>query len=325
MIYQCIQSGEELSNLVPAFEEAAWQENSPKVLEWVAETSARQAIEESLQAELQRVLDTQKVQEFFKLCEVPGSQVEDYLNKVVKFSDQYHAVLAIRFKSLNPEDPFVDLIAKDFAFTAENISGLLDVTREAFQLFKPKWLRIQLCGQEEPFWKDIKRSPDLRTVLGRITELKQKDKPGKFDEMQLTKCTDISFYAHYKADYDEFNANAGVMADEVYPASEEEFKTLVDFGHTYKATIHGEWAGVIAFSERIFLGMKTLVVHEELLTRKFRGQGFGAALQRHAIERVDTKIHSLLIGTIHANNTPSLGTATRIGRTDIGGHWFVEL
>ena len=325
MPYELIQSTDTLSHLSAALENAAWEQNSPQVRQWVNEKEARQSLKKGIETQLKRVSDLSKVQKFSELCKVPGSTAKDYLNKVVRYGNTNHAVLAIRFKGLNIAEPFVDLLAKDFIFNLENVQELLDITRNEFNLFKPKWLRVELTENKHSFWEHLNYQPDLRTLLGVIAELKEKPKPKRYHELALTQAIDISFYSKYKADYDEFNTNAGIMADEVHLSSQDDFQKLVDFGHTYQATIDGRWAGIIALSEGDFLGTKTWVVHEEFLTKEFRGHGFGAALQRHAIDRIDPSTHPLLIGTIHANNTPSLGTANRIGRTDIGGYWFLEL
>jgi hypothetical protein len=70
--------------------------------------------------------------------------------------------------------------------------------------------------------------------------------------------------------------------------------------------------------------VRGLQVVEIVLTRAARGQGLGPAVHQRFARRVAADDPATIImGTISAKNAPSLRTALRAGRMEIGAwHWI---
>ncbi len=58
---------------------------------------------------------------------------------------------------------------------------------------------------------------------------------------------------------------------------------------------------------------------EEILGTDYRGKGLGVAMQRLFVSGLDPRQGVLVMGEIADGNLPSLRTAQRAGRKDVGG------
>ena len=72
-------------------------------------------------------------------------------------------------------------------------------------------------------------------------------------------------------------------------------------------------------------GLRGHLVVEEVLDTLYRGHGLGPALQRHFINQLPSSEGGLVFGTIDAINQPSMRTAIKVGRLDVGGWSFVPM
>ena len=88
--------------------------------------------------------------------------------------------------------------------------------------------------------------------------------------------------------------------------------------------IEKAWAGVIAAERRSEVFLSGYCVIEEILGGKYRGKGFAPAVQRMMIENLELQGDEMIFGHISLKNSPSLRTASRVGRSDVGGYLFVR-
>ncbi len=93
----------------------------------------------------------------------------------------------------------------------------------------------------------------------------------------------------------------------------------------FKVLVDGEWAGVFAGLPTCEHGLRGYLVVEEVLDTPYRGHGLGPALQRHFIDQLPVGKGDLVFGTIDATNRPSIRTAIKVGRADVGGWSFVPI
>jgi hypothetical protein len=95
-------------------------------------------------------------------------------------------------------------------------------------------------------------------------------------------------------------------------------------GLLYEVLVDGAWSGLIAARADLVAGVRGLQVVEIVLTCAARGQGLGPAVHQRfarAVAAIDPT--TVILGTISAKNAPSLRTALKAGRTEIGAwHWI---
>lgn len=298
----------------------------PEVHRWIAAASIRRQLAEEIDHALLRCHDLAIAARVATRCPVPGTRAEDYLGQVLGVGG-HHVLGGIRFKGLHVEHPFVELVAADTSLHEPGVLlRLHDALMQAYQRFAPRSVRIQLGSHQpiEGLAAEVELEPDLRILVGTIAELQALPVPATHGELELRACTDLGFYAAYRYTFSAYHAAHPELADGLYLSTEDDMRAVVEQGHAYEAFIDGRWAGVVAAARGSFMGVDSFLVHEELLAPEFRRRGYGPALQRHLIDRLDGSGGAMLFGTIHPRNAASIATAKRVGRIDVGGYYFVS-
>lgn len=99
----------------------------------------------------------------------------------------------------------------------------------------------------------------------------------------------------------------------------EDYRACATAGGLYVVAHEGRLGGVLAARPGIVRG----VPGWEILDTDLRGRRVAAHVQRRFIDRLDARRGALVLGTIEATNEPSLRTALRVGRVEVGRWCFV--
>jgi GNAT superfamily N-acetyltransferase len=137
----------------------------------------------------------------------------------------------------------------------------------------------------------------------------------------------LDFYPRYAAMYQTLYTERPWMPDISRQESLEDMQEYLDKGWLYEVFVDDAWAGVTAASSGCEVGAKGYYMIEIALDTPFRGQGLGVVLQRKLAKLLAEKssdTSNALFGTIGAVNVPMQKTAVRVGRVDVGGHYWVK-
>ncbi len=313
--------------LQAAFLETKLASVHPKVREWVPKDCLERNLQSDLEASIKKCANIAYAQRMSELCPVDGAQPQDYSTQLLSF-DKRHALTEIRFKGMSVDHPFVQISGTNFVLEdTEALCALTEEVRARYEVFNPKMMRVELGSHQvlEASDSDLRFSRDLRCLVAPVEDLQRSSPPAHADEITLRRCEDGSAYDNYRRTYDRFTANTPIIGNEIYVLGPKEFDELVKQGHTYDVLVENEWAGLIAAVAEPYLGVPSFTVHEEILDTAFRGRGLAAATQRKMIDLLDPREGQFVFGTIHALNAPSIATAQRVGRFDVGGFFFLEL
>jgi len=230
----------------------------------------------------------------------------------------------IRFKGMNIEMPFVDLVAASFELSdGQRLAETLKVIERDYNALKPKWIRIMQWRGEGVSWPtDSAVTPDIAYLASPTSKLKALPPPQGCEILEVRRCQDLDFYPVYRREHDAFRA-ASSFGQDVPISTREDLARCLEEGLLYEARVEGSWAGLIAAAAESFYGISALCIHEEILCEPLRGKGLGPALQRKMIDAVDKDI--LIYGTIDARNLASLKTAKRVGREQVAQRLFCTL
>ncbi|MFT4627035.1 MAG: RimJ/RimL family protein N-acetyltransferase [Myxococcota bacterium] len=289
----------------------------PSVRAWDP-VGAQQGVEARAETELRRCSDPEFAAGFARSVPVAGATPDDYLQRLIELPGGHFALVGIRFKGLDREWAFVDLVAATAPW-AEVRDALLVRLPTLYPRFAPGWLRVFL-PVGEPGVGVVR--PDLRQIAGPLAALHARPLPAGFDRMVVHAARDLAWRDDYDALYRQFHREAPELRDEVLPSEPADLSDCVHADQLWLASVDGEWAGVVGARPEADGALRGWCVVEEILGRGFRGRGLGAALQRHLIARLPAE--GLLHGTIHPSNIASLRVAARCGREDVGGWWFVR-
>lgn len=294
---------------------------------WVPEDRLQDALASSVAEALERVRDTEHAAAFRAAAPVPGTTPEDYLFRVLAIERDRSFLAGSRYR---PEPPFwfVVVYARDFPIErGQTVARMSDAVRRAFAAFSPRYMCVDVAAghREDRAVSGPSVISDSVTVAGLLSELQRLGPPPNMERVHLELAASTSFYGRYLAEYEAFQREAPHLAASVLPTPLDTLEGCLARRLLYEAYIDGEWAGVIAGREQTDDGMQGCRVVEELLSSRFRGRGFGPALQRRFIDTLPAGDREVLHGAIDPANAASLATAKRVGRIEVAHTRFVSL
>jgi len=146
------------------------------------------------------------------------------------------------------------------------------------------------------------------------------------DRVALRRGASLDFYPRYEAAYQEMLDARGYLRGEVSAESRERLAECLEQGLLWEVFVDGAWAGLIAARHDLVAGVRGLQMVEIVLAKGARGQRLGPAVhQRLARYVAEADPAAVILGTISAKNVPSLRTAKKAGRMEIGAHHWVDL
>lgn len=293
---------------------------------WVGEVELIDDLAGRLERDVARMSDSAFARSFRARCSVEGVETSDYLHRVVSLRDGRNVLAGIRFRALDVETPFVEIIASTFPIDSPSV--LTEVRAEvqrAFAMFAPVWMRLLFAEPPASALAPFDWSPDLAVLAAPLATLARCERPPQSDVLQLRPADLPVAEERVRAAYQSLLDDSPAMMGRMRPASLEDLEACADAGHLYDAFAGSSWAGLIGACPRDDYGMRGLCVVEEILDGPFRGRGLGPVLQRLLIDRLPSDGRKILWGSIDAANEPSLATARRVGRVEIARHVFVSL
>ncbi|MXV18376.1 hypothetical protein GLX28_01825 [Deinococcus xianganensis] len=246
-----------------------------------------------------------------------GPAAPAYLNAWTPVTPDLHAMLSIRFEGLDVTKPFVDVSVTSRPVTRADLPALADAAR-VYAAFRPPRLRFWSAAPMGD-WADL--DPDRRVLAAPVEDLRGHPVP---DRLTLVPTTTIARHADAQAAYDAVAAAHPHHPHEARLLSAEDLQECNDAGTMFDVHWRGAWAGYAGTLAYPQLGLDAQVVQELLLAPHARGHGLGAALSTLLARHLPDP-SQVLSGTIHGRNRGALHAATRAGRHDVGGWWWVPL
>ncbi len=294
------------------------------VREWIPEERIRLLLRREWEKNTKRITDTDFAESFQERCPVPDAIASDYSYRLLELAGGRHVLTSIRFKGLDMQKPFVEILHKSFVLeSADQARTLAREIAQHYSVFAPRRIRIfDSSGVLDHPGAAEFTAGDLRYYAAPMHVLRLLPLPPRFGEVALERLTDLDFYDTYAAMYEHLYAESPHLR--VVPV--ESRQTMTDYlneGKLYGIVIGGRFAGVVGVLPQEERFLSGLLVVEEILDRPFRGRGFAVAIQRRLLEEMSDS-SGMLYGHISPINTASLRTASRVGRRDVGGMYFVE-
>ena len=234
-----------------------------------------------------------------------------------------HRLLAqIDFPDPSARLPFVAVLcASTPPGTIPNMSILRHLAEE-FAIFLPR--RVQFY---HPAHLPLTASAvfvDQHFLASPAGEIAARPSAPGLTRVTLQRPADLRFYPRYVEAYNQMFSARPELRGFVCIEREATLAECRAEGNLYEIAVDGVWAGVIAARRQVVAGLRGIYMVDILLDHTARGQGLGPAVhQRLALKVASVDPSAILTGTIASVNKPSLKTATRAGRIEIGAWcWF---
>jgi hypothetical protein len=142
----------------------------------------------------------------------------------------------------------------------------------------------------------------------------------------LSKAENLSFYPRYVEAYEQMLTERPALRNLVAIESEESFAECLGQELLFHVMVDGQWSGTVAARRETLANLDAIYMVDIVLDRATRGQGLGPAVhQRLAQKVVESDPDAVISGTIAPLNVPSLKTARRVGRIDIGAWCWLAI
>jgi hypothetical protein len=285
------------------------------------EASAIGALDAALDQELRRIDDLDFATSFAASIGL-GASV-DYLPRILEI-DGALLLCGIRFFGGDRHRAFVDLIAGE-ALAGDCTRAAIAAMR-AYSSLRPTRARMLVPGPDAPRVRSGWRvDADQVLAMAPASVIAGIASP-RTDAIDLVPASPDEAAAFVQSGYARVAKADPALGARLFPSTIEELGTCQADGYLGWWTIRGQRAGLIAARYDEVLGVKGLLMVEEIVAPQFAGRGTAALAQRELAKRAcSSRADTMIVGTIDATNAPSRATARRAGRSEVASwHFLVE-
>jgi GNAT superfamily N-acetyltransferase len=320
-----------VEKLTEEFLEYAVAQTHPLIKSWYRLADLKENWQEDVKRDAEEFFSDAFAASFARNCKTLELSTERFKHRLLETST-HRFIAGIRFFGMDLNRPFVEVAQINRPLESDSerdeVTALL---RREFAAFKPTHWRVYQsshleyqflgCDGDKRYWvgllKDINAQPDTAQPNTENAE-----------RLELQGAKNLDFYPRYAEMYQALYAERPWLPDVSRQESVKDMQEYLDNGWLYEVFVDKVWAGVTAASPGFEVGAKGYYMIEIALDTAFRGQGLGVVLQRNlatVLAEKSSSVTAALLGTIGAVNTPMLKTAARVGRLDIGGHYWIVL
>lgn len=311
--------------MVDEFLEYAVAQTHPLVKSWYTGDELKENWLGDIRRDAEEFFSDAFAVSFAKSCEALGLPSELFRHRLLETSSR-RFIAGIRFFGMDLKRPFVEVAQIDKPLESDaqkdDITALL---RNEFALFKPVQWRIYQSSHLD--YQFLGCEGDKRYLVGLLKDIAAQPQIKDWKRLELRPAQNLDFYSRYTEMYQTLFAERPWMLDVSRQESLEDMQEYLANGWLYEVFVDNVWAGVTVASEGCGVGAKGYYMIEIVLDKPFRGQGLGVVLQRKLVNVLEEKSFdssAALFGTIGAINVPMQKTATRVGRVDVGGHYWIR-
>jgi hypothetical protein len=235
--------------------------------------------------------------------------------------DGHRFLAQIRFTDRSGKWPYVEVYRASTPLGAIGDPIILRKLRDHFGIFLPQRVRF-FQSAHMPMRAPVTRV-DQHFLVAPARDMAARPVAPGFERIVLRRPPNLGFYLHYVETYEQMFAVRPQLRGQVRIEPEKSLANCLEQGLLYEIHVDGAWAGIVAASREIFAGVTGCYMNEIVLESAVRGQGLGPAVHQHFAKAVAAEHpDGVITGMIASVNVPSLKTAMRAGRIEIGAwHW----
>ena len=309
--------------LADEFARYAMEQAHPLVRAWCGE-GLQANFREAARHSIKSLTDEEAAQRFaddMGLPAVPASHFKDRLLEI----DGCRLIAGIHFRALNPEFPYVGIARAGIApGTLDDLRSLTAGLVREFREFRPRAIWFY-----HPSHLPLRASGvavDDHVLMAPARIMIEGPKANGFDRVELRPAVDLDFYPRYKAIYEQVYVERPQLRGEVRTELADSLARCLAQGFLFEVHVDGRWSGVFAASRSAITGVRGIYVIEVILAKEARGQALGVAVHKRFAEWVvQNEPAAIILGTISNENKPSLRTAERAGRVNVGSFYYFQL
>ena len=302
-----------------------WLEDSvsPIVSAWCPDAVRRRAEEASAQF-LLRTTNEEHSRQYARLCPIAGAHHRLYRLRELSLPCGASCIAGIHFRGRSTAYPFVGVFAQSRWLTSDEMDTAHVALMREFSVFSPRasWW----WAPSDAYTPKLATArPDLLLVMGSLAEIRSTPAEALPSDWNLERLNSASEVRTVFTDlYRSFHDARPELAEVVPPSPLAALEDCAQAEGLYACFAGSEIVGVVAAKPVAQYCVDAWLMWDIVLARPYCGQGLAPVLQRTVLDRLDLARAPLVVGTIHAQNLPSLRTALRVGRQIVGTWTFIQ-
>jgi hypothetical protein len=295
----------------------------PLVREWRG-NGLEADLREDVAASVRTLGDDAEAQRVAGVMHRVGLPAAGYKGRLLTIAD-LRCIAHIDFPDPSGDFPFVKIRAASVPPGSIGDCGpISEGMARAFAEFRPRAVRF-FHPSHVPLKAPTARG-DTHLLAARALTMAERPEAAALDRVELRRAASLDFYPRYAAAYEQVLDERPYLQGEVSSESRASLAGCLEEGLLFEVLVDGAWSGIIAARGDMIAGMRGVHVVEIVLIKAARGQKLGPAVhQRFARSVAANDPAAIIMGTIAAENAPSLRTALRAGRLEIGAWHWVDL
>jgi hypothetical protein len=302
-----------------------WLEDSvsPIVRAWCPDAVRRRYEEASLQF-LLRTTNEDHSQQYARLCPVAGAHHLLYRLRALSLPCGASCIAGVHFRGRSTAYPFVGVFAQSRWLTSDELATAHAALMSEFSLFSPRASRW--WAPSDAYTPKLATArPDQLLVMGSLAEIRSTPAgvlPSEWSLRRLGSASEVS--TAFTDLYRGFHDARPELAEAVPPSPLAALEDCAQAEGLYACFAGSEIVGIVAAKPEAQYCVDAWLMWDIVLARRYCGQGLAPVLQRAVLDRLDMARAPLVVGTIDAQNRPSLRTALRVGRQIVGTWTFLQ-
>lgn len=300
----------------------------PALHDWFTVDALRENFVAALQPDVRAMSDAALAERLAAEHPIAGASHRDYLPRVLEIEAGQRVIAQVCFQADSLSFPHVLVKHRDFPLDSpDRIEILRAKIIEAFSDFEIEriwvYMHAPFNGDAEPESERLGMTLYKRYLAAPIAQMIEMDAPHA-DRIRIEPAFKVDFYDAYSQTYDTVWEQAPALRDLVRKETPEDFDRYARADGLRKVYIDDQLAGIVAAHPEIEHGLRGWCMHERLIFTPFRGKGFGSAVLGLFIKSLHSAADDVVYGTIVPPNQPSMRSALKMGRIDVGSSYWID-
>jgi GNAT superfamily N-acetyltransferase len=294
---------------------------------WYSSEALIENVKASLEDEVYFATDVDFRERFSKNAPVVGATPAMYANRILELPHLGDSLCMIRFFGMDLARPFINIGWLEYLPTSSD--ALLEIgqaLQHEFAVFKPLHLRV-FVPSYVPLELGAGAYWEKRIIAAPIKQIASFGQPQQLERVRFERPDHSSFADEVRSMYEDLYSSGAYHQDFASPADAEDLEDYYAQGALWRIVIDDEFAGMAGAYQHSLEGARGFTVGEIVLSKAFRGRGFGAAVHRRFAQALEplAKPDDALIGEIHSSNAQAIRSAISSGREDLGGFAWLQI
>jgi RimJ/RimL family protein N-acetyltransferase len=255
-------------------------------------------------------------------CPVVGAKPSDYAPRLVAGGDGQVLLAGIRFRNLDLQEPFVEIIGASRPFSSESeVERCMKRVAMNFAVFAPLFVRIEKALLPD----DLKGAVPGKMLMAAPSAVMVARARPLPPGMSLRSARVLDIYDWYESAYRRFSLRRPDLVLHVRQESRDDFEAAEECETLFEVLVDERRIGLISAYESQDGPIDGVCINEFMFEEAWLGRSLAVAVQGEFARRIHSVAPRAIHGSIHPDNEPTLAAAEKLGRKAMTQQTWIPL